>query len=74
MRDPFFTQETCDRCHKPLTSGRIMSKFNTDCICMKCSRKEHELPEYRQADQAELDAIKRGDLNFPGIGYPKKGK
>lgn len=74
MSDPFFTRRTCDRCHKPLTNGRIMSKFNEDCICMECSAKERELPEYREADRAEIEAIKRGDWNFPGIGYPQKGK
>ena len=73
MSDQFFTQRNCDRCHNPLTHGRIMSKFNEDCICMECSAKERELPEYHEADQAEIEAIKRGDWNFPGIGYPQKG-
>lgn len=74
MKDPFFTQKTCDRCHKPLNGRRFMSKFNTDCLCMECSRKEHELPEYHEADQAEIEAVKHGDLKFSGVGYPEKEK
>ena len=32
--DKFFSQQNCDRCGKPLTGGRTMSMYNTDCICM----------------------------------------
>lgn len=34
--DKFFIQESCDRCGGSLTGGRIMSMFNTDCICLDC--------------------------------------
>lgn len=33
--DKFFTQKTCDRCGGSLENGRIMSMFNTECICME---------------------------------------
>ena len=65
--DKFFTQKNCDRCGKDLSSGRIMSMFNKDCICMDCKEKEREDPEYKKAAYAEHEAVKRGNLNFPGI-------
>ena len=68
MTDRFFAQRTCDRCHKPLTGGRTMSRYNDDCICMECDKKEHEREDYPKASEAEREAVKRGDLNFPGIG------
>lgn len=66
----FFSQETCDRCGGSLTGGRMMSKFNTDCLCMNCIRKEKQHPDYQKAAMAELEAVRRGNYNFPGIGYP----
>lgn len=70
--DKFFSQQNCDRCGKPLTGGRIMSKFNTDCICMDCKRKETQMAEYNSACEAEIAAVKLGERNFQGIGLPKK--
>lgn len=72
MTDRFFTQKSCDRCHKPLKGGRIMSRFNEDCLCMECDRKEQQLPDYQQAADAEREAVKRGDMNFSGIGMSGK--
>lgn len=72
MADRFFTTTKCDRCGGSLESGRIMSMFNEDCICMVCHKKERELPEFKQAADAELAEIKHGNYNFPGIGYPEK--
>lgn len=51
-----------------------MSMFSTECICMKCSEEEHRHPDYRKAADAEQEAIRNGNHNFPGIGWPgKKG-
>ena len=72
MADRFFSVTKCDRCGGSLECGRIMSMFNEDCICMDCHKKERELPEFKQALDAELEEIKRGNHNFPGIGYPEK--
>jgi len=33
MDSRFFTQKHCDRCGGTLEAGRIMSMFNTDCLC-----------------------------------------
>lgn len=69
--DRFFTQQTCDRCGGPLQT-RIMSRFNTDCLCMKCAEEERNHPDYEKAAASELAAVRRGDYNFPGIGWPGK--
>ena len=68
MRDRFFTVERCDRCHVRLTA-RIMSMYNDDVLCPECQEKEAQRSDYQDAVQADRDAIKRGDYNFPGIGW-----
>lgn len=70
--DKFFSQRTCDRCGKELSGGRTMSMFNTDCICLECKRKERQMNEYAAACEAENAAVKRGEKNFRGIGWPNK--
>lgn len=65
--DTFFTQQSCDRCQGDLKDGRIMSMFNTDCLCLKCAAKEHSDPEYKKAVEAELEEIKKGNFSFRGI-------
>ena len=67
--DTFFTQKTCDRCGGTLEGGRTMSMFNTDCICMKCAKKERSRSDYGKARDAEMDAVRNGDRNFRGIGF-----
>lgn len=70
--DRFFTQTTCDRCGRGLDSGRIMSMYNTQCICLECSDKEQERPDYKKAVEADHEAIKKGNYNYTGIGFPNK--
>lgn len=65
--DDFFTKTKCDRCGGSLTSGRIMSMFNTDCICMECKEKERKDPEYTKALEADRAEIIKGNYNFRGI-------
>ena len=48
-----------------------MSRFNTDTLCPECEQEERQHPDYQKA-VAELDAVRHGDLNFPGIGWPGK--
>lgn len=47
-----------------------MSMFNTQTICMDCNDSEKQHPKYKEAQQAELEAVKAGNYNFPGIGWP----
>ena len=67
--DKFFTQETCDRCGGPLTDGRIMSMYNTDCICMDCKRKERQRQDYEYARDTEMAQVIAGNRNFAGVGF-----
>jgi hypothetical protein len=46
-----------------------MSMFNTDCICMKCKENERKRPDYGSARDAEMDAVRSGNMNFCGIGF-----
>jgi len=66
--DDFFTRKTCTRCGGSLEAGRIMSMFNTDCICIKCKEEETRRPDYKEAQEAERAAIAQGNRNFEGIG------
>lgn len=65
--DKFFTQKTCDRCGGSLDKGRIMSMFNTDCICMNCLEKEKKDKDYEKAVKADYEEIKKGNYNYKGI-------
>ena len=58
----------CDRCKKE-TYSTIMSKFNTQMICLDCEEAEKKDPRYQEAVEAELQACRDGDFNFPGIGF-----
>ena len=49
-----------------------MSRFDTSAICMKCAEEERKHPDYRMAADAELAAVRSGDRNFEGIGWPGK--
>lgn len=65
--DTFFTQKHCDRCGKSLEGGRIMSMFNTDCICLPCKEQERQDSDYEKAVEVEHDEIKKGNYNYKGI-------
>lgn len=58
---------SCDRCNQP-SVATIMSKFNTDTICLSCKEDERQAPGYAEACRAETAAVRSGDYNFPGIG------
>jgi len=70
--DKFFNQKHCDRCGGDLKNGRIMSMFNTDCICMACSNKEKLDKDYKKAVEADHEQIKKGNYNFEGIRGVKR--
>ena len=72
MRDPFLSKTNCDRCGGSLKGGRMQSMYNNDCICMKCKEKETRRADYKEASQADNNAIKEGNYNFPGIGLRKE--
>lgn len=59
----------CDRCGQTLTTSRV-SFFNTDTLCPACQTVEEAHPDFETAKQAEHEACKRGDYNYPGVGWP----
>nr|WP_307989841.1 gamma-glutamylcyclotransferase [uncultured Niameybacter sp.] len=65
--DRFFTQTRCDRCGVELKGGRIMSMFNTECICLKCKSKEEQDPEYQKARELEREQVQKGNYNYKGM-------
>ena len=65
--DRFFSQKTCDRCGADLSGGRIMSMYSTECLCLACKEKEKTREDYQAAVQAEIDEVRKGNLNYKGI-------
>jgi hypothetical protein len=58
---------SCQRCYKK-TNRTTMSMFNEEMICMECKDKEKKRPDYKLAVDTEMAEVKRGNLNFKGIG------
>jgi hypothetical protein len=58
----------CDRCTSPMRVS-IMSKLNKDILCMACKEDEKALPSYEAGAVAELEAVRQGNYNFPGVGF-----
>lgn len=59
----------CERCHQEVVVTTT-SYFDTMTICEVCSERERTHPEFGHAQRIEIEACKRGDYNFPGIGCP----
>ena len=72
MSDKFFQCARCERCGGSLDGGRIQSMYNEQVICMVCKEKERQRPDYHEAVEAELDAVRHGNRNFKGIGLKNK--
>ena len=62
---------SCHRCFAE-SDVHTMSMFDCALICPSCKESEMRMPEYPNAEKAEMDAVKSGDFNFEGIGYPDK--
>ena len=59
----------CQRCMAEADS-HIMSMFDVALICMTCWELEQKHPKYEAARSAESEEVKRGNLNFKGVGLP----
>ena len=64
-----FLQDHCQRCKKP-TIIQTMSIFNREMLCKACKEEEKTFPEYKEACRIELEEVRKGNLNFEGIGLP----
>jgi len=60
--------DLCVRCGRTARCF-IGSVMNTDWICLPCRDDEGEAPGFAAAAQAEQDAVKAGNFNFPGVGF-----
>ena len=49
-----------------------MSRFDTSALCFDCLEEERQHPDYQKAVDAELAALRSGNCNFEGIGWPGK--
>jgi hypothetical protein len=49
-----------------------MSFFNTDMCCIQCIDTEKKHPKYVEARAAEEAALRSGNYNFSGVGYPSE--
>lgn len=61
------TSHTCARCSADANIS-IMSRFNTDRLCMDCATEEEGAPNFVKARDSEHDAVTHGDMRYPGIG------
>ncbi len=64
--DRFLAQERCSRCGGLLTV-RSMSRMNEDVLCPDCLDVEQAHPRYQEAVKAELNQVKAGNYNYPGL-------
>ena len=71
MPDKLLSATKCDRCGGPLNGGRVLSVFSGKVLCLDCKRKECKHPDYQKACDAAHAALNRGDIDFPGIGWPE---
>ena len=61
----------CQRCSVDLrTTSSIMSRFSTETLCSDCEKRERVHPLYQEAHDRELEQVKAGNMNYPGIGSP----
>ncbi len=61
-REDFLRLKKCQRCGRDLITGRKMSWFNEQAICLHCSAKEEEL-------KRELEGRGLNLRQFEGCGY-----
>lgn len=59
----------CERCGKE-SSSMIVSMFSEEWICMACKESERKHPDYKSANNADIEEIKKGNFNYKGVGKP----
>lgn len=60
----------CERCgeqHVPL----IGSYFDESMICPRCEAIERQHPDFKRARDTEMQQVRAGNYNYPGIGLPE---
>ena len=56
----------CERCFKD-SIALSMSWLNQDMLCLDCKEKEKSHPQYEEAKRVELEQVKNGNYNYPGL-------
>lgn len=65
----YLPEGKCDRCKSARPyEGYTMSTFNEQWICLDCKEDERQAPTFEAAREAELQAIRRGETNYCGLG------
>jgi hypothetical protein len=59
----------CARCDVDSSTFQC-SWFNTDTLCDSCRAREETHPDWEYASWMESRATSRGDMNYPGVGWP----
>lgn len=59
----------CDRCLGAMPVYRV-SWFDTARLCQACQAEEEAHPDFQYARDVEHQAVRDGDTNFPGVGWP----
>lgn len=59
----------CQRCGGDCSTYRV-SWFDTAVLCPSCQVEEEKHPDFRYARETENAAVRNGDYNFPGVGWP----
>jgi hypothetical protein len=61
----------CERCGER-DCALSVSYMNTDQVCLDCNADERRAPGYEAAKAAEIEAVRNGDYNFPGVGLSEE--
>jgi hypothetical protein len=67
---PRSSSRSCGRCGAAAYVTLIGSFFDTAIICDRCERIERAHPAFAHAHAVEADEVRRGNLNFAGVGLP----
>lgn len=59
----------CQRCGRE-TAVSTGSYFDTSMLCPDCEEAERDHPDYGWVREQEEAAVRRGDYNWPGPGWP----
>lgn len=65
MADNITKQSKCNRYGKDLQRGQIMSRLNTQIICLDCADRERERTALRHGESSGTECRSAGQLLFP---------
>ena len=60
----------CERCKEKNPVVTTMSWFNTQIICLGCSKEELKHPDFNYARELESAEVRKGNYSYKGVGWP----